>query len=373
MNYLQDIFSNLYVLGFFAIFIPIILSLRLFIIIIYFVKLKNLMDDPVERSMHDCQTPTLGGVGIFISFSISLILWGMLTPLSQVELIRLLSIVVGCIILLFLGIKDDLIGFTPLKKLIVQVFAAVIVVGITDLKLTSLEGLFGIYELPYAVSVTLTIFIFAFITNAYNLIDGIDGLAGAIGLIATISFAVFFCVNENLLLILVSLVLVGSLVGFLRFNLSKKHKIFMGDSGTMFIGFLLSYMAFYFLMVNGQENRDLVLPNGIIFVLAVLSFPILDTLRIFIVRIKVGKSPFMADKNHIHHRLLSLGLGHRQASFWIAITNCFIIAISLTISSLDIDLQFGILVIIIPVLYLMPFIMVKEEGKIKIISQKSNK
>lgn len=373
MNYLQDLFSNLYLFGFFAIGIPLLLSLRMFLIIIYSVRLKNLMDDPVERSMHDRKTPTMGGVGIFITFSISLLVWGMLAPLLKEDLIRLLSIIVACIMLLFLGIKDDLIGFSPIKKLIVQAFAAFIVVGLTDLRLVSLEGLFGLYELPYTISVVFTIFIFTFIINAYNLIDGIDGLAGSIALIACIAFGTIFCINQNHLLILVSLTLIGSLLGFLRFNMSKKHRIFMGDSGTMFIGFLLPYFGFSFLSINFQENTELVVSNGIIYALAVLSFPILDTVRVFFIRIKAGKSPFMADKNHIHHRLLSLGLGHRQASFWIAITNCFVIAIAISITALNINLQFAIIAILIPLVYLIPFMMVREEGKLKIVNPKENK
>ncbi len=373
MNYLQDLFSNLYILGFFAISIPLLISLRMFLIIIYSVRLKNLMDDPVDRSVHERKTPTMGGVGIFITFSIALLVWGMVAPLLKEDLIRLLSIIVACIMLLFLGIKDDLIGFSPIKKLIVQACAAFIVVGITDLRITNLDGLFGVFEIPYAISVALTIFIFTFLINSYNLIDGIDGLAGSIALISCISFGAVFCLNQNHLLILVTLTLIGSLLGFLRFNMSKKHRIFMGDSGTMFIGFLLPYFAFSFLMVNGQENHVAVLSNGIIFALAVLSFPILDTLRVFIIRISNGKSPFMADKNHIHHRLLSLGLGHRQASFWIAVTNCFVIVIALSISALNINLQFLIITFLIPLVYLIPFIVVREEGKIKIAKLKESK
>ncbi|QWX84354.1 undecaprenyl/decaprenyl-phosphate alpha-N-acetylglucosaminyl 1-phosphate transferase [Cellulophaga sp. HaHaR_3_176] len=366
MNYLDELFANMYLLVFIAIVIPFLISLRMFLIIIYSVRIKNLMDDPVDRSMHERTTPTLGGVGIFITFSISLIVLGIVAPLIREDLIKLLSIIVVCITLLFLGVKDDMIGFSPVKKLIVQIFTGSIIVSTTDLRIASLEGIFGVYEIPFVLSIILTVFVFTFIINCFNLIDGIDGLSGSIAILICISFGTFFCLNHDYLMVLVSMVLIGSILGFLRFNLSKTNKIFMGDSGTMFIGFLLPYIAFSFLIMNSKENIGVTIPNGIIFTLAVLSFPILDALRVFIVRIKAKRSPFSADKNHIHHRLINIGLTHRQAVLCIVLTNSFIIAISLSIQGLNINIQLLILIILSSSLYLVPFMPVCERKIIKI-------
>jgi UDP-N-acetylmuramyl pentapeptide phosphotransferase/UDP-N-acetylglucosamine-1-phosphate transferase len=197
MAYLYELFTNTYLLVSIALLIPVILSIRMYPVIILLVKSKNLMDEPVDRSMHTAKTPTLGGVGMFITFTLTLIFLGMVLGLSQTDLIKLLSLLAASITLMFLGIKDDLMGLSPRKKILIQCIAAAMVIILTDVRIVSCYGLMGLEELPYWVSVVFSIFVYIAVTNAFNLIDGLDGLAGTVGVIVSASFGTYYLLNER--------------------------------------------------------------------------------------------------------------------------------------------------------------------------------
>ena len=363
MAYLNDLFTNTYLLVCVAILAPVLLSLRMYPVIIYLVKSKNLMDEPIDRSMHTAKTPTLGGVGMFITFSLTLIGLGMVMGLSQAELIKLLSIIAASITLMFLGIKDDLVGLAPKKKFMIQILAALMVIVLTDVRIASCYGLLGLEELPYIVSVAFSVFVFLAVINAFNLIDGIDGLAGTIGVIVTATFGGFYILNERYLMVIISFALIGALIGFLRFNLSGRRKIFMGDSGSMFIGFILAYQAISFLEFNATTVTPYTVHVAPIMAMAILSYPILDTLRVFTIRIAQKRSPFSADRNHIHHRLLALGLTHKKATLTLGIINILVIALAFIIKDLYINLQLYLLVLAVPLLYFSPWLIFRRGSK----------
>tara|TARA_R110002050_G_scaffold124935_1_gene244294 strand:+ start:709 stop:1740 length:1032 start_codon:yes stop_codon:yes gene_type:complete len=321
------------------------------------------MDEPIDRSMHTAKTPTLGGVGMFITFSLTLIGLGMVIGLSQIELIKLLSIIAASITLMFLGIKDDLVGLAPKKKFMIQILAALMVIVVTDVRIASCYGLLGLEELPYIVSVAFSVFVFLAVINAFNLIDGIDGLAGTIGVIVTATFGGFYILNERYLMVIISFALIGALLGFLRFNLSSRRKIFMGDSGSMFIGFILAYQAISFLEFNATTVTPYTVHVAPIMAMAILSYPILDTLRVFTIRIAQKRSPFSADRNHIHHRLLALGLTHKKATLTLGIINILVIALAFIIKDLYINLQLYLLVLAVPLLYFSPWLLFKRPSK----------
>ena len=304
MTYFYDFMLNPYILAFLGGLLAFVLANRIIPVIIYTVRVKNLMDEPGDRSAHSTKTPTLGGVGMFVAFAVSLILFGILVGLERPDLVKLLSLVLATIILIFLGIKDDLIALAARKKFLGQLISTGIVIFLTDVRITSFEGLLGIGELPYLVSVLFTVFVFILVINSFNLIDGIDGLAGTISIIASLSFGLFFLLNNDFLMVLVSFSLIGAISAFLRYNLSGTRKLFMGDSGSMVIGYLLAYQGIRFLELNLSEASTFTISNGPVLLLAILSFPLLDTLRIFIIRARERRSPFDADRNHIHHRLL---------------------------------------------------------------------
>ena len=363
MSYLLDLFSNLYILAALSVILTFLSSIRMFPVIIHIVRTKNIMDIPGGRKIHTTNIPTLGGIGLFASFSLCLIIFGISIGLERPDLIKLLSLLGATILLLFMGVKDDLIAISPKKKLTSQLIASAIVIFMTDVRIMSFNGLFGIGELPYIVSVLFTLFVFILVINAFNLIDGIDGLAGSIALIGCCTYGIFFLQNGQSLMSVVSFLLIGSILGFLRYNLSKSDskKLFMGDSGSMFIGFLLAYQGISFLTVNASANIPMPTTNALIVLLPILSFPLLDTLRVFILRAKDKRSPFSPDRNHIHHRLLNLGLSHKQSTFFIVTCNWLVIGTAFLIRDLNINVQFLIFLGTVSALYLSPFIPFAEK------------
>ncbi|MBT8221568.1 MAG: undecaprenyl/decaprenyl-phosphate alpha-N-acetylglucosaminyl 1-phosphate transferase, partial [Eudoraea sp.] len=272
------------------------------------------------------------------------------------ELITILSLMGATMILLFLGVKDDLVVVGPRKKILGQIVAATIVVLLADIRIFGFEGLFWIGELPYFISLLFSVFVFVALINAFNLIDGVDGLAGIIAILVSLAFGVFFFLNESILNIIVSFVLIGAIAGFLRYNFSERNKIFMGDTGSMVVGFLLSFQVLSFLEPNAQETTQFSVSNGPVMALAVLAYPILDTLRVFVIRIRDGRSPFSADRNHIHHRCLGLGLNHKKTTFLLTILNILIIQFALVTSDLYINVHAFMILVVVPLVFELPFL-----------------
>ena len=356
MTVISNLFHNLYFLSFLAVVSAYLFSARIYPVVIYLSHKKDLMDEPGERSMHLNKTPTLGGVGLFITFTIGIILMGIFTDLERPDLIKVLALVGSSILLLFLGLKDDLLVISPKKKFSGQLLAATIVVFASDLRILSMDGIFGLGELPYWISVGFTIFVFLLIVNAFNLIDGIDGLAGGIAILTSAFFGVYFALNNMVLMALICFLLIGALIGFLVHNFSKDQKLFMGDSGSLFTGFLMAYLAVGFLN-NSATGTVIAYPilNVPVMAIAVLSYPMMDVLRVFIIRIREGRSPFSADNNHIHHRFLSLGFSHKKASASIVLLNMVVIFTALALQFLNIHVALLACLGVGIFLYLVPF------------------
>lgn len=287
-----------------------VVSLEAIPVIINISRLKNLMDEPGDRSAHKDTTPTLGGVAIFASTLIGYFLW---ENVGEGPLMHLT--VVGLVLLFFLGVKDDILVLSPLKKMLVQIGCAGLLIVGADLRLDNFFGIFGWHEIPYLISVPLTVFVFIALINAMNLIDGIDGLAGGIGLIASAMFGAWFYLNKQYALASMCASVAGALLGFLRFNFSRTSKIFMGDTGSLIVGFLLTVFAVKFIHLNVtyrfEANAYFSAP---ILAIVVLVVPIFDTLRVFIIRLLSKKDPFTADKNHMHHLIIAQGYSHLTAS-----------------------------------------------------------
>lgn len=302
-------FSTDFILPLITFTISLIVSYVSLPVIIRVSNLKNLMAEPNQRDVHSTRTPNLGGIAIFVAIYLMITFSG-----SYFEGEQLLNLSGALVIMFFTGLVDDLIGVSPKSKLLAQVCVALLIILMTNLRIDNLHGLLGIYELPYLVSVLLTVFIFITIINAYNLIDGVDGLAGSFAITVNLLFGCFFYLNENYFQCALSLAIVGALVSFLIFNFSKTKKIFMGDTGSMLIGFLLAYQAIHFMTVGFNANFSVIDSKSVVYFFTIFSFPLIDTIRVFFIRIKAGKSPFTADNNHIHHNLLSIGLKHWEIS-----------------------------------------------------------
>lgn len=295
--------------------------------IITVAKLKGLYDKPDFRKIHTSKIPRLGGVAIIAGFSIALSLWGISTGADS----RLQYLQAALIILFFSGLKDDIIALSPIKKLTMQIIVTVITVAGEGILIDNFYGLFGIHEIPLWVSYALTIFTIIVITNSFNLIDGVDGLAGGIGFITSITFGLWFNFIDQVGWSIIAFSLAGALLGFLVFNFNPA-KIFMGDTGSLCTGFLLSVFAVKFIQFNAPTAPNLYkIPSAPGIAVAVLIIPLFDTLRVFVLRVLKKQSPFKADKNHIHHSLIKIGLGHKEVSMILYLANVVFVLIGFLI------------------------------------------
>ena len=281
-------------------------------VVIKISELKSLMEKPGERRSHTTPTPTFGGIAIYAALLIAYFLW---PSIDQTDVYRTNLAVVGMTVLLFIGIKDDLVGIDPNKKILFQVLAAIILIFFGDLRVDYLYGILGFHHIEEIVSILLTCFIFIALTNAINLIDGIDGLAGGIATIASATFGGWFLLTNHFTMACLAFTLAGALIGFLRFNFSKTSKIFMGNTGSLIIGFMLAFFAVRFVNLNASFRYEpTAFFNAPIIAIVILIVPIFDTLRVFLIRILAGRSPFSADRNHMHHILIDSGFSHLQAT-----------------------------------------------------------
>lgn len=329
-------------------------SYIIFPTIIYLSHQKGLMDCPNTRSSHLIQTPTLGGVGIFAGMVSALVLY-----CSVFDSLYFAPVFGALVILFFLGIKDDILILAPTTKFAGQSIAVLLVILATDLRILSFEGIFGLHTLNYAQSIIFTYFVFVLIINSFNLIDGIDGLAASIALAFASFSGFYFLVIGHDLLAAVAFALVGTLVAFLKFNLSQSRKIFMGDTGSMIVGFLMAFLSIHILntSVTGSERTFINMP---IILISLFSYPLLDTFRIFVVRVfLLKKNPFLADHNHIHHCLLNLGLKHWQATLIISVSTILVLLFNLAFDGLEINLHLVLTFFIATIIYLLPFIVYK--------------
>jgi UDP-GlcNAc:undecaprenyl-phosphate GlcNAc-1-phosphate transferase len=320
--------------------------------IIKVAKEKHLLDTPDDRSSHSVTVPNLGGVGIYIGIVVAITIIGAILDTRS-----LLLILGGMTILFFLGLKDDILILSPRKKFIGQLVAALLLIVFTDTRIQGFSGLFEITLMPYTVSVLFTLFVYILIINAYNLIDGVDGLAGSLTLVACVTFGIAFYRYEDVSMMVLAAAAVGALVPFLCFNFSRRRKMFMGDTGSMILGFIIAVLAIRFIDVSESGATRLYHTSSPVLVLAFLFFPLLDTLRIFFIRLVIHKtSPFAADKNHLHHRFLSFGFTHGETTAIIAGINCVIIGIAFAIQNLDIHWQLGLLLASGTLLYSLYFL-----------------
>lgn len=286
-----------------AIIVPIVIRIAI---------KRRLFDAPSEiRKVHKRIIPNLGGIAIFSGFMFSQQLFirsSMIPALNQV--------LMSGSILFMLGLKDDIIGLSPFKKFVAQFAAALIVAVIGDIRIMDMGGIFGLYELSYPFSISLTVFAIVGVVNAFNLIDGIDGLAGVLGLLVSLTYALLFFNAGDAGWAYLCFALAGSLAGFLIYNISPA-KIFMGDSGSLMIGFFVAVFSIQFINESALKPfhiGEYTFISAVGLVMAILIIPLFDTLRVFTLRILGNRSPFEADCNHLHHRLISLGLSHIQAT-----------------------------------------------------------
>ncbi len=314
--------------------------------LLYLANEFNFYDNPDDyRKIHDRKIPTLGGIAIFLGWLISISLWIEFVKCPEIQFL-----ITGVIILAFLGIKDDISVLDPLKKFGGQIIATFVIVYFGDVRITSFYGILGLGQMSTWASVIFTILVFLTIINALNMIDGINGLASSITLVGAIFYGVwFYLIDQNLQHTILAAALAGALVAFLRFNVTPAQ-IFMGDTGSMVLGFLLAFFSVEFIQTNAvNQFHDYFFHSSPTLAIAILMLPLYDLFRTMFLRIIRGKNPLRADKNHIHHLLLRLGLSHEKVTVLLVLYSISSIAIAVLMRDFNNHIT-GVIILIYTIL-----------------------
>lgn len=300
-------------------------------VIIKIANLKKLYDDPSSRKVHITPVPALGGVAIFASVLICL------SYLISFSVTPELQYLIGAsVIIFFIGLKDDLLVISPFKKFIGQAIATLILIYKGNFIISSLYGFLGYTELGLIPSIIITSLAILMIINSFNLIDGVNGLAASLGIVSCLFFGSMFYIVDEIGYTILSFATVGSLVAFLKFNWTPA-KIFMGDTGSLFLGLVNSVLFIKFMNLGSFNASGILVSQSALIGFSVLFIPVIDTLRVFSVRLFTGKSPFYSDVNHIHHLLLKRGLSHLQVTFILSVLAISYIVLAFNIQTLGIN------------------------------------
>jgi len=288
-------------------------------IIMRIAELKKLYDIPDDRKIHTYPISSLGGIGIFAGFILGLLI---VPSQATTEIQYMLA---AFLVIFFLGIKDDIVVLTPIKKFLGQVIAAGLLMFKGNLIITGMHGFLGIHEFPPTIGVVFTFFTILVITNSFNLIDGVDGLAGTLGMFSTFVFGSYFLLANEVFYAVMAFSMTGSLLAFLIFNVAPA-KIFMGDTGSLLLGIVNSILVIKFIEIASHSDAVIPLSSAPAIGFAILFVPLFDTLRIFSHRVFHRRSPFSPDKNHVHHLLLEKGCSHPTVTLIAILFNILIAA-----------------------------------------------
>ena len=305
---IQDFFlHNTYLIG----LISFVLGLVGMPIVIRIAKAKGLVVRPNKRMSHEGEIPNIGGLNICFSFLLTYMIFEY-DQMSQSQFF-----LIGLFAIMAVGFIDDVLILTPLAKLFGETLASIALIGFADIRITHLHGIFGIGEIGIIPSYLISLFVLIAIINAVNLIDGIDGLASGLGMLYCLFFAIYFYLVGEKSWSILGICMIGALAVFFLYNVfGHKEKIFMGDSGSLLLGYLLTAFVFRFCEINAYqlvpETYHMTAAPAV--AICVLTVPIFDTIRVSLTRIKQHRSPFQPDKNHIHHLLLRTGLNHLQTT-----------------------------------------------------------
>jgi UDP-GlcNAc:undecaprenyl-phosphate GlcNAc-1-phosphate transferase len=346
--------------GFSALFIAAICSIYFVPTIRKLALYKNLTDSPSARGSHTNEVPVIGGVAIYSAAAFSMFIIAFIFP-SKIGANDFFLLGFGSLVLLFVGIVDDLIGLKPIFKLIFQLVVCFVLIYSARLYISDMYGLFGFSEISYVPSLLLSVFVFVVFVNMFNLIDGIDGLASGISVVAYSFFAYVAFFDGNYYNMLMSMAGVGCLIPFMYYNMFSGRKIFLGDNGSLVLGLVLGYLCIDLISSNNTTHQLLFGDNKIIVLMSLFSYPLVDTLRVFILRIVRKRSPFSADKNHIHHHLLRLGLSHRKATLAVILYTFFITYFSFLLTGVGINTAFILLLLISILVICFPSILIKKD------------
>jgi UDP-N-acetylmuramyl pentapeptide phosphotransferase/UDP-N-acetylglucosamine-1-phosphate transferase len=268
------------------------------------------------------------------------------------------------VILFFTGLKDDILIIDPKKKLLSQLLAASFVVLLGDIRITGFHGILGLEDISYPLSIFVSVFLVVSLINGFNLIDGVDGLSSAIAIMGSAFFGTWFFLSGQVSWSVISFSIAGSLLAYFIFNVfGRTNKIFMGDTGSMITGLIVAIVTIKFINSEKFPLPFVSYKSVPAFAFSMLILPLFDTLRIIILRLIKGESPFKADKNHIHHNLLKLGLSHIQVTVFLVIITLTLVIPVIILKNVNSLITIGIVVLIAVVFTMLMDIAVKKTGR----------
>lgn len=337
---------------------------------------KRLFDEPNERKIHKRPVPRLGGVTFFpvILFSLCVftairLLTGNAPEPGRTErmVCEFLFLIGGLTLLYIVGIADDLVGVRYRKKFLVQIISAMMF-PLAGLYINNFYGLFGIYLIPAEVGIPLTMLLVVFITNAVNLIDGIDGLASGLSMVALVVFGVLFVHFRLWSYAMLAFVSVGVIIPFFSYNVfgnaDMGRKIFMGDTGSLTLGFILSFFVIKYCMYEPEMRMFSAKSSPVLISFSVLLVPCLDVVRVVLRRARNKRALFMPDKTHIHHKFLAMGFSPRRAMVTIQLMSLGFFAFTIVaIRHIDDTLVFVIDIVVWTLLNLWFDRVIAQKGK----------
>ena len=327
---LKEFMSNLTIISVLTVINSFLLVYFIIPKISWIITSRDLHDKPNKRSSHITSTPTMAGV----SFFLTLILTTFFIQNFDTDTVGL-NLIASLTLMFMVGLKDDLVVSTPKAKLFTEVLAILFLLLSESLHIDSLHGFLGIYEIPIVLSYIITILMMLTIINAFNLIDGIDGLASIIAIIIFSVFALIFFSTQFYYYFLICLSLIGILLAYLNYNFSHTQKIFMGDTGSLIIGFCIGFIALKYLAMDVSNLMRFTLQpqNELIVLAAILWIPLFDLLRVMVIRLYHKKSPFHPDRNHAHHILIDAGLSHFNTTLFMGFINYAVVILVIWLSS----------------------------------------
>ncbi len=336
---------------------PFLLGLISFVLGLFFMpyiiqmaKKKELIVKPNKRTSHVGGVPNIGGINIFASFFIAYILFSTETIGFEYRIV-----LVGMFFILLIGFFDDMVELAPIKKFVGELIAGFLLIVVADIRLTNLHGFLEIGHIHDVISYPLSFFVYLLVVNGLNLIDGVDGLASGLGILICAFFGIYFELIGVEHLSMMAYAMVGALLIFFIYNVfGHKKKIFMGDSGALVLGYIIYLFVVEFCEINANPlafiNPAFLMKSAPVVAICVLVVPLIDTLRVMITRLKKGNSPFIADRNHVHHLLLGIGLKHKEVTLVLMLVNVAFIALGLLLR--NVKMEIGIIIVILCSIFL---------------------
>ena len=312
-----------------------VLTLLFFPPVLSIIKRYRMFDKPDARKTHKEPIPTFGGIAIFAGMVASLLVWYTFNNHPSVP-----AFFISIAVLFGIGFMDDLKDLAARYKFIVEVAIATLL-AISGIRITSLGGMFGVYEIHIVAQYTITVITIVGITNAFNLIDGIDGLAGGLGFMSLITLGIFLTLGKDFNYAMIAFALAGSMLAFLYYNFNPA-RIFMGDTGSLVSGFVIAVLCVELIKIHHLRNIASI-PNIQIFTLGIVLIPVFDALKVFSKRIWKGLSPFTPDRSHIHHLITKEGFSHGFAARLICIYHGFILMLVYWMKDVKAEWQLAIL------------------------------